>query len=206
MAGENAEGRSRSRDTRDTEARPAVVDICLLTATVLSLVVLLGLYYGWPAVGGDLDYEHQIFIATPAILLLGTAGVTWAFLRALPLLRGTRSWSRWSAAVPAVVLGAILAVVLFPPPGFDDARPQLEAIAQDVLTKPESNESGVAIEGLDISRIERHGGAVYFIEADDSFGTTHGWVYSPEGSPEGQRHFAVLEHLGGPWYEFERNS
>ncbi|UTM40123.1 hypothetical protein MX572_26100 (plasmid) [Rhodococcus pyridinivorans] len=97
-------------------------------------------------------------------------------------------------------------MVLFPRPGFDEARPQLEAIAREVLTEPDGVRSGVEVGGLDISRVEQLDGAVYFIESDDSFGTTHGWIYSPEGYPDGQQHVGSIEHLGGPWYEFERSS
>ncbi|MFV9429959.1 DUF1109 domain-containing protein [Rhodococcus aetherivorans] len=200
------DAKAQARPTaRSAGVRTVAVEVCLLLATILSLSVLLGMYYGWPAVGGALDYDHQIFIAIPALLLLGVAGLVWAF-RVWSSLRGTRSWSWWTAAAPVVVLGALLVVVLFPRPGFDEARPQLEAIAREILTEPDGVRSGVEVGGLDISRVEQLGGAVYFIESDDSFGTTHGWIYSPEGYLDGQRHVGSIEHLGGPWYEFERSS
>ena len=200
------DAKAQARPTaRSAGVRAVAVEVCLLLATVLSLSVLLGMYYGWAAVGGDLDYDHQIFIAMPALLLLGVAGLVWVFCIWLSL-RGTRSWSWWTAAAPVVVLGVLLVVVLFPRPGFDEARPRLEAIAHEVLTEPDGVRSGVEVGGLDISRVEQLGGAVYFIESDDSFGTTHGWIYSPEGHPDGQRHVGSIEHLGGPWYEFERSS
>ncbi|MFI6429703.1 DUF1109 domain-containing protein [Rhodococcus oryzae] len=203
----NAEGRTSSR-LQNGRRRKVVIDLCVLVATLLSVAVLLGLYYGWPMVGGDLQYDRQIFIAMPAFLVLVVAGLLWVLHCLWPSILGRRTWPWWSAATPAVALSAFLVVVLFPWGRFDEARPQLETIAHEVLAEPEGVRSGVKIRGLDISRVAHHGGAVYFIEADNSFGTTRGWIYSPDGSPdpEGQRYFGSIEHLGGPWYEFERSS
>ncbi len=202
----SADGRTPAH-RRNGRHSSAVVDLCVLVATVLSTAVLLGLYYGCPMVGGDLQYDHQIFIALPAFLVLVVTGLLWVLLCLWPSIRGRRAWSWWRAATPAVALSAFLVVMLFPWGRFDDARPQLETIARQALVDPEGVRGGVKIRGLDISQVAHHDGAVYFIDADNSFGATRGWIYSPGGSPdpEGRRSLGSIEHLGGPWYEFEHS-
>ncbi|TQF68450.1 hypothetical protein FK531_15375 [Rhodococcus spelaei] len=90
------------------------------------------------------------------------------------------------------------------PAGFDEARPRLEEIVREITAHPGSTRNGLEIGGLDIGRVEqREDGAVYFLESDTSFGTTHGWIYAPDRKPGGQRYFMSLNNVGGSWYEFE---
>lgn len=182
----------------------AVADIGIVVLTVLSVTVLVGLHYGWPVVGGDLDYDHKLFIGGPALFVLVTAGLLWTILRLWPSLRGVRDWTWSVAAAPAIVIVALVVGVMFPRGGFDEARPELEQIAQEVLADPESVRNGVQFGSVDISRVEERGGAVYFFDSDNSFGTTYGWIYSPDGPPSWVS--AQVEHIDGPWYEFERSS
>ncbi|QBJ95484.1 hypothetical protein ERC79_05555 [Rhodococcus sp. ABRD24] len=168
------------------------------------MIVLLGLYYRWPLVGGDADYDRKLFIAAPMLLILGAAALFWIH-RALPYVRGREGWSWWGLpAPPGVVVTAAFVALALPPAGFDEARPRLEEIALEIIAAPGSTRSGLDVGGIDISRVEqRSGGAVYFIESDTSFGTTHGWIYSPTGNPGEQRNFISLRHIDGSWYEFE---
>lgn len=180
-----------------------VADLGVLALTVLPVIVLSGLYFRWPLVGGDANYDRKLFIAAPMLLALGAAAVCWTILRVLSYVR-QRGWSWWSAAAPGVVVAAVLVALAFPPAGFDEARPRLEAIALGVLADPGSVRGDLDIGGVSIGRVELHSGeAVYFIESDSSFGSTRGWIYSPAGIPAGQRYFLSLEHIDGPWYEFE---
>lgn len=181
-----------------------VADLCVLALTALPVIVLSGLYYRWPLVGGDVDYDRKLFIAAPMLLVLGTAALFWIILRVLPYVRGSGGWSWWGVAAPIVAIAAVLVALALPPAGFDEARLRLEEIALELSADPGSTRSGLEVGGVDISRVERRsGGAVYFIESDTSFGTTRGWIYSPTGSPSEQRYFLSLKHIDGPWYEFE---
>ncbi|WP_280764033.1 hypothetical protein [Prescottella agglutinans] len=189
---------------RGGEQWKVVADLCVLALTALPVIVLLGLYCRRPLTGGDVNYDRKLFIAAPMLLTLGAAALFWVILRVLPYIRGRGGWSWWGVAAPGVVVAAALVALAFPPAGFDEARSQFEEIALEIIADPGSTRSDLDIDGVSIGRVEqRSGGAVYFIESDTSFGTTHGWIYSPAGNPAGQRYFMSLEHIDGPWYEFE---
>lgn len=183
--------------------RCVVFDVGVAALTILTVAVLVGMYYGWAITGGELHYDMQLVLGTPVFLMLVVAGLLWWLLRGWPAIRRQRAWVWWDAVAPAVVLTAVLAVTLFPRDGFDEARPRLEAVAEEMLAAPQETRAGLNLDGVHIAGVELIDGAVYFVDADNSFGTTHGWIYSPSGSPESQRPFASLDHLDGPWYEYE---
>lgn len=182
-----------------------VWDFCVLALAVLSMTVLLALYFGWPLVGGNLPYDHLILIAPPTLLVLGVAAVLWILRYAIPLAQGSARWSWWALAAPGVVIAALAVVAAFPKPGFDEVRPQLEEMAQQIVASPERGRPGFQIGGLEFGRIKQGAdGTVYFTEADTSFGSTRGWIYAPHGEPEG--YFVSLKKLDGDWYRFEQGT
>jgi hypothetical protein len=172
--------------------------------TVVPVVVLLCVYYDWWPLSGNMEYLHKLLIAAPALLVLAGAALEWIFCTFLYVKR-VRRWSWSIAAAPGVVIAAALIGFVFPRPSFDDARPQFEQVAQDIIDRPGSTRSNFGIDGIDIASVGRRGdGGVYFVDADNSVASKTGWIYSPERKPDDNgRVFIVLTDIGGGWYEFE---
>ena len=189
-------------ESQSSRTPPGLV---VLLATVVAILVLLGVYYEWWPLG-DMTYDRKLLVAAPALLVLVVAGLGW-LIKLVKFVASEHRWSWWIAAAPAAIVTGIVVTVLFLPAGFDDARPQLERIAQEIIDNPNSTQSDIDVDGVDIARAEqRADGGVYFIEDDRSFGSTRGWIYSPDHVPGGTRVFLSLTNIGGPWYQFEYGS
>jgi hypothetical protein len=168
-----------------------------LAVTVVALVVLvLAAGHWWPAGNG------WFLAAGPAVLVLLVCGGVWA-IRSLYVTGQDQRWSWWIAPWPLVVaLGVSAALVVRP--GFTDARPQFEAIAQQALAAPGlAQRDGSRTGRFEIDRVrETSFGEVFFVSARGTgFNTQSGWVYSPNGTPHGFDDFTATP-LGGPWYSY----
>ncbi|WP_430335984.1 hypothetical protein [Rhodococcus sp. ACT016] len=101
------------------------------------------------------------------------------------------------------MLSAVGLSSILQPTSFDQMRPEFERAAQELLASPDSTRENLEIGRFDISHaFEGRDGEVYFREASRfSFGTSNGWVYSPNGEPAGFDDFSST-HLGGAWYAY----
>lgn len=173
--------------------------------TLLATGTLLALNCEWGPFAG-MEYDLMLLIAAPAILVLISAGMLW--LVQVLMSFGNKQWRSWQLAIaPGIVVFAVVGIFVAPGDGFDDARPRMEQIAQEIVSTPGNTKSNIKIGRVDIARVEqRIDGAVYFIDADGSFGSTRGWIYAPNGEPVGSQPFISLTSAGGPWYAFEQGS
>lgn len=175
----------------------------VLTGTVLGVVVLLCVHLDWaPFVENSTGPDRLVGLVTGGILL-GVVLLVWA-IKTLYLLGREHRWSWKVAAVPVVVLAGLVAGWVFQPASFDDARPEMEQVAAEMLREDRPNSRrDLSLGGLEISLAHRQSdGRVYFHDADGFVGSTvRGWVYSPSGEPVGStaRRF---EKLSGDWYSF----
>ncbi|MFI6430342.1 DUF1109 domain-containing protein [Rhodococcus oryzae] len=188
------------RDQRNKPPGPIV-----LAMTILSVAVLLCIHYDWqPASYGNLTGADHFFYGAPALLVLALTGLVWA-IRTLYVVGEDRRWSWWIVAAPSVVIAAVAVGMIWPPPTFDEARPEFERIARQVLAEPGTRLADIEICGFEISYVRMIAAdEVQFIDADGYvFTTVSGWVYSPNRMPNGSdnREFSST-HLGGPWYKF----
>ncbi|BCF86698.1 hypothetical protein RQCS_62430 (plasmid) [Rhodococcus qingshengii] len=189
-------------ESRSSRTPPGLV---ILLTSVVALLVLLGVYYEWWPLG-DMTNDRKLLVAAPALLILAASGLGW-LIKLVKFVASEHRGSWWNAAAPAAIAAGIAVMMVFPPAGFEDARPQLERIAQEIIDSPNSTQSDIGVGGVDNSRVERRAdGGVYFIEADHSFGSTRGWIYSPGHAPDGTRVFLSLNSIGGSWYQFEYGS
>jgi hypothetical protein len=188
------------RDQRNKPPGPTVLAI-----TVLSVAALLCIHYDWqPARYGNLTGADHLFYGVPAFLVLALAGLTWA-IRTLYVFGEDRRWSWWILAAPSVVIAAVAVGMIWPPPTFDDARPEFERIAQQVLAEPGSQLVDIEVGGFEISSVRSSAaGEVVFTDADGFvFTSVSGWVYAPNRVPSGSESGEdSTAHLGGPWYKF----
>jgi len=186
------------RDQRNKPPGPIV-----LAMTVLPIAVLLCIQYDWqPARYGNLTGADAFLYGVPALLVLALTGLIWA-IRSLYVVGEDRRWSWWIVAAPSVVVAAVAVGMIWPPPTFDEARPEFERIARQVLAEPDTRLADIEIDGFEISYVRKIAAdEVQFTDAD-GFGASSGWVYAPNRTPNGSdsREFSST-HLGGPWYEF----
>ncbi|MCZ4557869.1 hypothetical protein O4215_20095 [Rhodococcus maanshanensis] len=201
----HTDARTNSPSSQGRSGWRTVVTLIIVLLTLLATGTLLALYYGWGPFDG-MKYDRMLLIAAPALLVLVIAGVLWLIQVAVSFRsKQRRSW--WLAVAPGIVVLAAVGVFAIPAAGFDEARPEMERIAHEIVATPGSIKSNIKIGKLDISRVEQMSdGTVYFIDADTSFGSTTGWIYAPNGEPVGTRPFISLTPVGGPWYEFEYGS
>ncbi|WP_164874144.1 DUF1109 domain-containing protein [Rhodococcus spongiicola] len=135
-------------------------------------------------------------------LALSIAGLAWA-VRTLYFVGRDRKWSLWVAAAPFVVISGVAVALAFPPRSFDEARPELEKVAQEMLKGPDRSRNDLTIGGLDISLVIRGGnGSVFFYDADGYVGTfVSGWIFSPNVVPESGGTW-TFEMISEDWYKF----
>ncbi|WP_164873412.1 DUF1109 domain-containing protein [Rhodococcus xishaensis] len=135
-------------------------------------------------------------------LALSIAGLVWA-VRTLYFVGRDRKWSLWVAAAPFVVISGVAIALAFPPSSFDEARPEFEKVAQEILKDPDRSRSDLTIGGLDISLVIRGGnGSVFFYDADGYVGTfVSGWIFSPNVVPESGGTW-TFEMISEDWYKF----
>ncbi|MFM1731201.1 DUF1109 domain-containing protein [Prescottella soli] len=172
--------------------------------TVLAVGLLLCLYYGWwPSRFGSFQWAEPLLFCVGTLLALGVVGLVWA-IRTLIYVVEERRWSWWILQAPAIVLSGVALSATLQPTSFDEMRPEFEQAAQELLASPDRTREYLEIGRFDIYQaFEGRDGEVYFEEASwFSFGTSTGWVYSPNGEPAGFDDFSST-HLGGPWYEYE---
>lgn len=175
----------------------------IAAATAAPLVALLCVYYDWPRTSiGSLGFIGTNLIVWTALPALVVAGGFW-LAATLHYWDRRRSWSWRIAVAPALVYATLVGGLLLPPGDFDDARPQLEQVARELLANPSSSRSDLRFGGVLISdaRVQKDGN-VYFVDAHNSDFSMVGWVFAPDGPPTGRR-WVELKDLGGHWYRYE---
>ncbi|MDH6279127.1 DUF1109 domain-containing protein [Prescottella agglutinans] len=197
---------TRAADVKRAGARKSYRPPGLVIAivTLLAVCLLLCLYYGWwPSRFGSLRWAEPLLFCAGALLTLGVVGLVWV-IRTLIYAVEERRWSWRILVAPAIVLGAVALSAALRPTSFDEMRPEFEQAAHDLLASPDSARENLEIGRFDIYQaFEGRDGEVYFEEASwFSFGTSTGWVYSPNGEPAGFDDFSSTP-LGGSWYEYE---
>lgn len=147
----------------DRQVRPnprALSSIAVMGATLTALVLLvLARGHWWPP-GNDWH-----FTAAAAALLLLTTGCIWA-VSTITVLRRDHRGAWWMLTWPLVTaLGVIMALVSAP--RFDNGRLQFEAIAQRLLTTPDSDTlDSQRIGRFEVDRVyEMPTGEVYFTDS-----------------------------------------
>lgn len=185
----------------DVHGRPPGRVLAAIVGVAVGVLVCIH-YDWWPSRFGDARWADPLLFGGAAILVLLVAGLVWA-IRTLYFVGRDRRRSRWVLVAPAIVIAAVFGALLFPPPSFDDLRPDFERVALEVLAGPERSRSEVEIGRFDFHYVRKDaGGAVYFVEAGGlGITVSSGWAYSPAGPPAGFDDFTAT-HLGGPWYEF----
>ncbi len=185
----------------DVHSRPPGRVLAAIVGVAVGVLVCIH-YDWWPSRFGDARWADPLLFGGAAILVLLVAGLVWA-IRTLYFVGRDRRRSWWVLAAPAIVIAAVAGALLFPPPSFDDLRPDFERVALDVLAGPDQSRSEVEIGGFDFYYVRKDAvGDVYFVEAGGlGLSTSSGWAYSPDGTPAGFDDFSAT-HLGGPWYEF----
>ncbi|RQO52768.1 DUF1109 domain-containing protein [Rhodococcus sp. KBW08] len=174
----------------------------LLAFTVVPVLVLLCVHYGWwPSPFGDFRWLDPLLVSAAALFILAVVGLVWA-IRTLYVLGQDRCWSWWILPAPIVVVGAVAVVMLVPQVSFLDKSGEFETVALDLLENLGRVAEQLEIGPFDIRRARvAPPDEVYFIDNDSMFATSRGWVYSPAGTPSGFGAFSAT-HLSGPWYEF----
>ncbi|GGC68162.1 hypothetical protein IEU95_02890 [Hoyosella rhizosphaerae] len=161
-------------------------------------LVLLVLAWGhwWPS------GTEWYLTAGIGILLLMFAGLAW-LVGAIVVLVRRRRFAWWMLAWPLVTVAG-LALVLLVRPEFEDARPEFEEVAQELLTAP----GPPALYNFKIGRFEISSayafsdGTVYFVDLRTGmFTTERGWLYAPGGVPDRDGRMTTV-HLSGPWYRY----
>lgn len=154
--------------------------------------------------GWDLFF-YSIF----AMPVLGVLGLFWCALAVLALTRRVRG--TWWMAAPVVAVVACTAVVaLFPVPGFDDSREEMDALVAELRAKPpafESFDPPLQVGALEIDWVDtRIPGEITLDDADASGFVVSGWIHrSGEAAPEDRGESggsSELTRLDGPWWEF----
>lgn len=194
------ESRGGVKDT-DAHSRPPGRVLAAIVGVAVGVLVCIH-YDWWPSRFGDARWADPLLFGGAAILVLLVAGLVWA-IRTLYFVGRDRRRSWWVPVAPAMVIAAVAGALLFPPPDFDDLRPDFERVALEVLASPDRSRPDVEIGPFDFLFVRKDtGGAVYFVDAG-GIGTmaSSGWAYSPDGPPAGFDDFSAT-HLGGPWYEF----
>ncbi|BCN78916.1 hypothetical protein RE0346_25760 [Prescottella equi] len=185
----------------DVHSRPPGRVLAAIVGVAVGVLVCIH-YDWWPSRFGDARWADPLLFGGAAILVLLVAGLVWA-IRTLYFVGRDRRRSWWVLAAPAIVIAAVACARLFPPPSFDDLRPDFERVALEVLASPDPSRQDVEIGRFDFHYVRKDaGGAVYFVDAGGlGISTSSGWAYSPDGTPAGFDDFSAT-HLGGPWYEF----
>ncbi|WP_031939836.1 DUF1109 family protein [Prescottella defluvii] len=187
-------------EATNAHSRPPGRVLAAIVGVAVGVVVCIH-YDWWPSRFGDARWADPLLFGGAAMLVLAVAGLVWA-IRTLYFVGRDRRRSWWVLAAPAMVIAAVAGALFFPPPSFDELRPDFERIALDVIAGPEQSLRDVEIGRFDFHYVQATGGAVYFVEAGGlGITVSSGWAYSPAGPPAGFDDFTAT-HLGGPWYEF----
>lgn len=172
------------------------VVLAVTVAALALLLVVLG--HWWPS--GSTWY---LPVAVASVLLLVT-GTTWVSGSSYVIWK-YRRWAWWMLAWPVVTaLGVTLALTARP--DFEDARPQFEEIARQLLSTPgASSSSDMKVGRFDVRMAyDTPQGDVFFSDArTTAFTSESGWVFSPAGTPSTPEGEITTEHLGGPWYRYQ---
>ncbi|MCW4354089.1 hypothetical protein ONR57_12340 [Hoyosella sp. YIM 151337] len=186
--------------TRMTGISLQKVAISAATGVGLALLVLAWGHW-WPS--GNSWY----LTAALGVLLVVAAGVVWMFGSIIVLSR-RRQIVWWMLAWPLVtVLGVTFAFLVRPE--FEDARPEFEEVAEQLLATPGPTAMyDLKIGRFDILRADdAPDGTVYFADRRETmFNTEQGWLYSPGGMPTARGDRLTIEHLGGPWHRYKMAS
>jgi len=163
--------------------------------------MLVLLHREWPPFESG-DYLIKLIFGFPLLLLIAFLFFAWIG-RSCFYIYKRRKWSWRILATPTVAALFMAISALSKPPGFEEVRPELEKIAQDVRTNPGSPIYGAEANGIEIQwiRVESDGN-VYFTDKKRSAFSEVGWVYAPD-SPPSAHPWIRLSHLDGPWYSFE---
>lgn len=195
-------GESQGADeVTDAHSKPPGHFLAAIVGVAAGVLVCIH-YDWWPSRIGNARWADPLLFGGAAIVVLAVAGLVWA-IRTLYFVGRDRRRSWWILVAPAIVIAAVSGALLFPPPSFDDLRPDFERVALEVLAGPERSHSEVEIGRFYFYYVRKDaGGAVYFVDAGGlGISTSSGWAYSPAGPPAGFDDFTAT-HLGGPWYEF----
>ncbi|NKS98497.1 hypothetical protein GS498_17820 [Rhodococcus hoagii] len=129
--------------------------------------VLVCIHYDWwPSRFGDARWADPLLFGGAAILVL----IARVWCGRFPHL--VTSW----VGTGAVLVGPgcardrdrsrVACARLFPPPSFDDLRPDFEGFALEVLASPDPSRQDVEIGRFDFHYVRKDaGGAVYFVDA-----------------------------------------
>ncbi|MBC2592383.1 hypothetical protein [Rhodococcus aetherivorans] len=173
--------------------------IAAFTALICSL--LLCLYYGrWPF-SDSMGYIAKLLVAVPAMLSLIALGVAW-LVRAVRVAKSRRQFSFTLLLAPAVIATTVMVVLANPRAGFDDAKPEMQLIAEQLIDGTGKSRYAVDVNGLHFGSVELGSdGCVYFTESDQAISKT-GWVYTRQCVPRA-RSFITLKPVAPDWYRFE---
>lgn len=177
--------------------------VILPVVAALAIMVLFCLHYGWwPSRFGTSSWAEPLLFFLGALLVLVVVGLIWAVCTLIYAVE-ERQWSWWILPVPAVVVVAVAVGNLVPPMAFEDVRPEFEDAAQELLPGPDQTRENLEIGRFDIDEaFKGSDGTVYFREESwFGFGSSSGWVYSPNGQPVGFGDFSSTL-IDGPWYEY----
>lgn len=145
---------------------------------------------------------------------LAIAGLAW-LIALVAAWRKRHLRTRWLAAPPALLAVGVLAAVaigLAISEGFDESRPELDAVAAQARSHPPGWSENYGYDdprhvgNMDVgSVLHREDGVVVVSNADSGlFFQMSGWAHSPEGPPTFDPGVRGLEvnHLEGPWYSY----
>jgi len=169
--------------------------------TALICILLLCLYYERRPFTGSTDYLTKILVAVPAVLALIALGAAW-LVRAVRVTRSEGRFPLTLLLAPSVMAAAVLLVLVNPKAGFEDAKPEMQTVAEQLIDGTGQPQYAVDINGLQFGSIERESdGCVYFTESDQAISRT-GWVYTRQCVPRA-RTFITLEPVAPNWSRFE---
>lgn len=185
-------------DSPKRSPRTALWVVVMIGTIVASVLLILAWGHWWPS-GGD-----WYFTAAAAILLLLIAGGIWVVSSVVAVVR-YRTWSWWMVAWPLTAVAGI-GLAFASAPSFDDARPQFEEVAQQLLASPDPATLGTSQIGrFEVRRIyDTPTGEVYFVDARQSlFGNESGWIYSPDHIPGEWAGNLTVENFTTGWYRYQ---
>lgn len=200
MGNANEESQDSERSLQRDSGRPPGLVVAAFTS--LFVILLMGVYYDWWPFPRSIDFLASMAIFWLCIIGLIVLGIIW-IIRSSQYIRNQKRWGWTIWVAPALVVGLIAIVFLFPHPTFDSARDSMEAVAHEVEKNPSEQLRAITIGGIDFESIDkREDGCIYFVDSDRSFISKVGWIYAPDCTPSA-RSFMQLTRLSNHWYEFE---
>lgn len=176
----------------------------VVAMTTMAAALLLCVRYDWWPPMSNLDNEAKFLMIAASASILFVAGSCW-LIRTAFFVRRRRRGSWFILAAPTILAVYSILRLVPGPSTFDDERPAFDKLVRQVIENPGSVDD-VELGTFDIDAAQRQpDGAIYFYDADASFGRTTGWVYSPNGTPTYYEAMSLKE-LGGGWYRFRAST